>query len=68
MLGYVHSPTSVFKGFLFYLLHKINHSNFSSLIFADVIGLLTHIKPIESKITKRNTTTDMRQIEIMIAE
>ncbi|KAM0896962.1 hypothetical protein ACQ4PT_022853 [Festuca glaucescens] len=35
---------------------------------SDVIGLLTHMKPIESKITKRNTATDIREIEIMIPE
>ncbi|KAM0896059.1 hypothetical protein ACQ4PT_023433 [Festuca glaucescens] len=35
---------------------------------SDVIGLLTHMKPIESKITKRNTATDIREIKIMIPE
>ncbi|KAM0875827.1 hypothetical protein ACQ4PT_036549 [Festuca glaucescens] len=35
---------------------------------SDVIGILTHMKPIESKITKRNTATDIREIEIMIPE
>ncbi|KAE8768691.1 hypothetical protein D1007_59809 [Hordeum vulgare] len=35
---------------------------------SDVIGLLTKIKPIESRITKKKTPSDIREIEILMPE
>ena len=61
------------KSFVGSCINRLQMNNFlifKSLIlkFADVIGLLTKIKPIESRITKKKTPTDVRQIEILMPE